>query len=145
MYHINDEQAKRVYCLLTILKVLSLISSGLCEVAYDEHNQWNEISKLMNISISEFKQADTLNNEKIGLFVFTQYCGPGERVWKSISGQSKLPSTTTYADIDVCCKQHDECPNYIVSDSDYNKYAGLSRRSLIFARLVEKKHLNIRL
>lgn len=118
---------RKEYYLLSILILLSLMSSGL---TYDEH--WNEIIKLRNISTSEFKQNDVLNNEKIGLFLFTQYCGPGERIWKTVSGQGKY----TYADIDVCCKQHDECPNYILSDSDYNKYNGLPRRNQIFARLI---------
>lgn len=130
MYHGNDVRSKRVYYLLSILKLLSSMSSGL---AYDEH--WNEIIKLTNISASDFKQNDALNNEKVGLFVFTQYCGPGERIWKTVSGHGKY----TYADIDVCCKQHDECPNYILSDRDYDRYSGLPRRNQIFARLVHVK------
>ncbi|KAG4071262.1 hypothetical protein HA402_003966 [Bradysia odoriphaga] len=105
--------------------------------AYDD-NSWNEIARMVNISESDFDQVvdgGPLTDGKIGLFLFTQYCGPGERVWKSISGSGKRPSTSTYADIDVCCKQHDECPNYISSDGDYEKYAGLPHRSQIFTRL----------
>lgn len=132
MCYENDNQSKRFYYLLTIINVLLLVAS---ELAYDQHDKWNEIYKLTNISRSEFKQNDVLNNEKIGLFIFTQYCGPGERIWKNIYGQGKLPSSNTYADIDVCCKRHDECPNYISSDSDYDKFNGLPKRPQLFARL----------
>lgn len=106
------------------------MSSGL---AYEDYH-WNEIDKITNISKSAFDQNVTLDEERIGLFVFTQYCGPGERVWKARNGQGKIPSSTTYADLDICCKQHDECPNYISSDSDYERYIGLPHRPQAFSR-----------
>lgn len=138
MYYRNDEQSKSVYYLLTILKVLSLIAYGL---AYDD-NRWNDINQITNISKSEFDRNDMSNDEKIGLFVFTQYCGPGDRVWKAISGYGKLPSSNMYADLDVCCKRHDECPNYITDDSDYERYIGLPRRPQIFSRLNKNEKKN---
>ncbi len=142
-YYSEDEQSKSVYHLLTIIAVLSLVASGL---AHGNETKWNDISSTVvvtnnNISKSEFDRIDddydddTLYNQKAGLFVFTQYCGPGERVWKSAGGQGKFPSATTYADIDVCCKQHDECPNYISTDSDYQRYAGLPHRQQLWSRL----------
>lgn len=134
MSHSNDErQSKSVSYLLVILNVLSLMSGGL---AYDD-NRWNEIDKIANISKSSDVVGhadDTMNNNnKIGLFIFTQYCGPGDRVW-NVAGQGKLPSKKTYAQIDVCCKQHDECPNYISGDSDYDRYTGLPHRQQAFSR-----------
>lgn len=139
MYYGNDGRSKNcVYHILAVITVVSLISSGL---AYDDQHG-NEINNRdTNISRSEFDQTDdTLYSEKIGLFVFTQYCGPGERVWKSISRQGKLPAMNTYADLDVCCKQHDECPNYIVGDGDYVRYPGLPRRPQLFSRLNKKNY-----
>ncbi|KAJ6633747.1 Phospholipase A2 [Pseudolycoriella hygida] len=127
----NDEQTRCVSHLLTVVTtVLSLISVAL---AYDD-NSWNEIHKFTNITQSEFDRSDMMNNQKIGLFVFTQYCGPGERVWRS-SGQERKPSSNMYADIDVCCKQHDGCPNYVSSSSDYDRYVGLPQKSQLFSRL----------
>jgi len=133
MYYSNDGQLKSVYCLTIITIVLSLISSGL--LAYDDI-RWNEIKQIpSNVSESD-DQSDVLYNEKIGgLFVFTQYCGPGERVWKAFPGAGKIPSRDTYAGIDACCKRHDECPNYISSDSDFARYPGLPQRPLPFSRL----------
>lgn len=139
IYHYrNDEQSSKsvynVQLLTVILNVLTVLSSGL---AYDD-SRWNDIENVTNTSKSGFDRIDAnmINDEKIGLFIFTQYCGPGERVWRSVSdsGDVKFPSTNTYADIDVCCKQHDECPNYISGDSDYDRYMGLTRRPQIFSR-----------
>lgn len=137
MYGIDVRSKRFYYIVMSILNVLSLVTS---EFISDENNRLNEIYKLTNFSENQFEQNSELNNEKIGLFVFTQYCGPGERIWKTISGQEKLPNpVNTYADIDVCCKRHDECPNYIVSSSDYERYVGLPQRSQLFARYSFKK------
>lgn len=143
MYNSDDDDVRSksdvCYFLLTVITVLSFISNGS---AYND-NRWNEIARLANVSQSDFDKIaggldeGPLNDGKIGIFLFTQYCGPGERVWKSISGPGKVPpKAATYADIDVCCKQHDECPNYISSDGDYSRYPGLPRKSQIFSRLI---------
>lgn len=111
-----------------------MLSNGLAYGGGDDNgDRFNEITN-KNFSKSDFSDDDELNDAKIGLFIFTQYCGPGERVWKSIPKQGNLLSTNTYANIDVCCKQHDECPNYISIDSDYDRYPGLPRRQQIFSR-----------
>lgn len=136
----DDDDHKRskgdlCYFLVTIITVLSFITNGS---AYDDNR--NEITEVANMSESEyyrFAGGAPVNDGKIGLFVFTQYCGPGERVWKAIPGTAKLPSASTYANIDVCCKQHDECPNYVSSDGDYDRYPGLPRKSQIFSRLID--------
>lgn len=80
-----------------------------------------------------------ISNRVVDIFLFTQYCGPSERIWKTVSrpftGVQQL-ERVTYADLDVCCRQHDSCPNYIQNKEQYNQYPGLDFRNQYFARYV---------
>lgn len=133
---VNSRQVFRVQ-LFIVVAVLFVLSKGNGEES-DVGNEWNDINNKAGSS-SNFSAIgdddDNMLNEKIGLFVHTQYCGPGERVWKSRSSRAKIHSPATYAKIDVCCKNHDECPNYISSESDYSKYTGLPHKQQLWSRL----------
>lgn len=69
-------------------------------------------------------------NSRIGVFLFTRYCGPGSRLWNKIFKNDKK----TYAEIDSCCQMHDECPNYVENAEDYTNYPGLEYRPQFFSR-----------
>lgn len=74
--------------------------------------------------------ANPAYNSRIGIFLFTRYCGPGSRLWNKIFNQDKK----TYAEIDGCCQMHDECPNYVENFNDYYNYPGLEYRPQFFSR-----------
>lgn len=61
--------------------------------------------------------------------VLTNFCGPGN--W-SIDGE--VTQNPYFQDIDLCCKKHDECPDYIVKRKDYERFPGLPYKPQIFTR-----------
>lgn len=79
---------------------------------------------------SEIESRDAVNNARIGLFVFTRYCGPGARFLNRIFNRDER----TYASIDNCCRAHDECPEFVSGPSDYINYPELDYRPQFFSR-----------
>lgn len=69
-------------------------------------------------------------NSRIGVFLFTRFCGPGGKVLNKIFKTDER----TYSQIDVCCRFHDECPDYVNSYKDYSNYPGLEHRRQFFSR-----------
>lgn len=61
--------------------------------------------------------------------VLTNFCGPGN--W-SINGE--VTQNPYFREIDLCCKKHDECPDYIVKKRDYERYPGLPFKPQLFTR-----------
>lgn len=76
------------------------------------------------------QDSNPMYNSRIGMFLFTRYCGPGSRLWNKIFRNDKR----TYAEIDSCCKMHDECPHYVEKLEDYYNYPGLDYRPQFFSR-----------
>lgn len=74
-----------------------------------------------------------ISNRVVDIFFFTQYCGPSNRIWRQIT-RPFSKDRVTYADLDVCCYQHDNCENYVLDGADYDRYPGLPHRSQFFAR-----------
>lgn len=97
------------------------------------------IDNNFNVTTLDFDQLVQFNNDsnqqRFDLFLFTQYCGPGERVWKRTNTKISQPRIS-YADLDVCCKEHDGCPNYLGSGQDHVNFPGLTYKNQYFARLV---------
>lgn len=75
-----------------------------------------------------------ITNRVLDIFLFTQYCGPSNRVFAPF--MRRQSSQITYADLDVCCHQHDNCENYILGPDDYGRYPGLTQKNQFFARFV---------
>lgn len=73
---------------------------------------------------------DSMINGRIGVLLFTRFCGPGARLLNKIFKTDER----TYADIDVCCRMHDECPHYVSDSDDYKQYPGLEQRPQFFSR-----------
>lgn len=73
-------------------------------------------------------------DSRLGLFLFTRYCGPGARIWQKIFPNGER----TYSDIDRCCKMHDSCPNFVEKKEHYDQYPGLEIRSQFFSRFVNE-------
>lgn len=76
------------------------------------------------------KNEETLHNIRTTVLFFTQYCGPGARLWNRIFKSDER----TYMDVDYCCKKHDECPHYVEKFDDYYRYPGLEYRPQFFSR-----------
>lgn len=101
---------------------------------------WNAINAL-NVTVEKFHEfqrrnghvesRDAMINSRIGVFLFTRYCGPGARIFNRFFKTDER----TYASIDNCCRMHDECPDYVNSDSDYYRYPELDVRPQFFSRL----------
>lgn len=83
-------------------------------------------------------EVEILQNGRLGLFLFTRYCGPGARIWEKIFKNSN--TGRTYQDIDVCCKVHDNCPNFVGQEAHYQQYPGLQIRPQFFSRWVTAIH-----
>lgn len=81
----------------------------------------------------QFKDESMSFDGRIGLFLFTRYCGPGARIWKTF-----FPGERSYTDIDLCCKMHDECPNFVEKREHYSSYPGLEFRPQYFSRSVHR-------
>lgn len=81
----------------------------------------------------DFESRDAMINGRIGIFIFTRYCGPGARFLNRIPKNDKR----TYASIDHCCRLHDECPDYVSRPEDYERYPELERRPQLFSRFVQ--------
>lgn len=81
----------------------------------------------------EVESRDAINNARIGIFVFTRYCGPGARFLNRIFNKDER----TYASIDNCCKAHDECPHFISKPEDYGNYPELDYRPQLYSRSVQ--------
>lgn len=100
---------------------------------------WNAI-KALNTTVQRFKEfqnqnynvesRDAMINGRIGIFLFTRYCGPGSRILNRFFKTDER----TYADIDNCCRLHDECPDYVLRPEDYDKYPELDKRPQFFSR-----------
>lgn len=78
----------------------------------------------------EMESRDAMNNGKIGIFIFTRYCGPGARFLNRIFYKDER----TYASIDNCCRAHDECPDFVSQPQEYGNYPGLDYRPQLFSR-----------
>lgn len=87
-----------------------------------------------------------ITNRVLDIFFNTQYCGPGSvsRGYvkhSSSRDDARQMGRLTYADLDSCCKMHDECPKYITRYEDYASFPGLEYRSQYFTRCDPKnKH-----
>lgn len=100
-----------------------------------------------------------ISNRVVDIFFFTQYCGPNSRLAQRVGpadggkrrrrkkkGGSRKKTEeeeddvgrgaarVTYAELDVCCRQHDNCANYITEAKHYELYPGLEHRNQYFAR-----------
>lgn len=85
-----------------------------------------------------FESRDATINSRIGVFLFTRYCGPGARFLNRIFKTNER----TYARIDSCCRMHDECDDYVRFPQDYDRYPELDMRPQFFSRLVCNVHYN---
>lgn len=100
---------------------------------------WNAIQTL-NTTIQRYKEfqiqnynvesRDAMINSRIGIFIFTRYCGPGARILNRFFKTDER----TYASIDNCCRMHDECPDYVLRPEDYEKYPNLDQKPQFFSR-----------
>lgn len=79
-----------------------------------------------------FESRDATINGRIGVFLFTRYCGPGARFLNKFFKTDER----TYARIDNCCRMHDECPDYVLRNEDYARYPALDVRPQFFSRFV---------
>lgn len=79
-----------------------------------------------------------ISNRVLDIFYFSRYCGPGERVWggRIAAAGGGNAKRISYADLDECCRQHDECPNYIRDPEQYAAFPGLEYRNQYFSRWV---------
>lgn len=78
----------------------------------------------------EIESRDAISNARIGIFVFTRYCGPGARFLNRIFNRDER----TYASIDNCCRAHDDCPDFVSQPADYQNYPELDYRPQLFSR-----------
>lgn len=103
---------------------------------------WNAIQSL-NKTLQKFNEfqiqseieaesRDAMINSRIGVFLFTRYCGPGARFLNRIFKTDER----TYSNIDNCCRMHDECPDYVLQSKDYERYPNLDVRPQFFSRFV---------
>lgn len=90
--------------------------------------RFNEFQRQSN----EIESRDAMNNARIGIFIFTRYCGPGARFFNRIFNKDER----TYASIDNCCQAHDECPDLVSQPQDYQNYPELDYRPQLFTRFV---------
>lgn len=87
-----------------------------------------------------------ISNRVLDIFYFSRYCGPGERVWGGRNTVAATPANAkriSYADLDECCRHHDECPNYIRDPEHYSFFPGLEYRNQYFSRFVWRKNNSI--
>lgn len=87
-------------------------------------------NEFQNNADSSFETKDAMINGRVGVLLFTRFCGPGARLLNKFFKTDQR----TYASIDVCCQMHDECPNYVNRANDYRKFPGLEQRPQIFSR-----------
>lgn len=109
---------------------------------------WNAINAL-NVTMQKFNEfqsgsgnfesRDAMINSRIGVFLFTRYCGPGARLLDKIF----KTDDRTYSSIDSCCRLHDECPDYVLQPNDYERYPELDIRPQFFSRFVFTLHINL--
>lgn len=102
---------------------------------------WNALNAL-NLTMQRFNEfqkrsenfesRDAMINSRIGVFLFTRYCGPGARLFNRIFKTDER----TYASVDSCCRLHDECPDYVLQPHDYERYPELDVRPQFFSRFV---------
>lgn len=102
---------------------------------------WNALNAL-NVTMQKFNEfqrgsetmesRDAMINSRIGVFLFTRYCGPGARLLNKIFKTDER----TYSNIDNCCRLHDECPDYVLQPHDYERYPNLDVRPQFFSRFV---------
>lgn len=100
---------------------------------------WNAIQSL-NMTLHKFQEFQSQNkdfesrdavlNGRIGIFIFTRYCGPGARYLNRVF----KTDDRTYDSIDHCCRMHDECPDYVLRPEDYAKYPNLEIKLQFFSR-----------
>lgn len=88
---------------------------------------------------NSFETRDAMINGRVGILLFTRFCGPGARLLNKFFRTDQR----TYASIDVCCQMHDECPNYVNGANDYRKYPGLEQRPQIFSRYFISKQTDL--
>lgn len=78
----------------------------------------------------QLESRDAMINSRIGVFLFTRYCGPGARLLNRFFKTDER----TYSNIDNCCRKHDECPHYVLHEHDYQRYPELDIRPQFFSR-----------
>lgn len=106
------------------------------DVNWMQLNSPRFVNQLPSINIasmfnSENRVEETFNyDSRIGLFLFTRYCGPGSRIRQKFFPNEQR----SYNDIDQCCKMHDDCPNFVEKEEHYNQYPGLEIRPQFFSR-----------
>ncbi|XP_062560384.1 uncharacterized protein LOC134224815 [Armigeres subalbatus] len=91
-----------------------------------------EVVNSLNNVVAEAYETESQNDPVKGSSytkVLTNFCGPGN--W-SINGE--VTQNPYFHKIDLCCKEHDECPDYIVNRGDYERYPGLPYKAQIFTR-----------
>lgn len=98
------------------------------------NNDGNSTNGPVPVQNLQYEDEENMYNQKIGLFLFTKYCGPGDRDWKNIPLHSIRRDARSYRGIDACCKAHDGCQNYVENSSEYDKFPGLPIKSQLFAR-----------
>lgn len=103
-----------------------------------ESEAWNALNAL-NATLRRFiefqqrdvfESRDAMMHSRLGVFLFTRYCGPGSRILNKIFQTDER----TYANVDYCCRMHDECPHYVETSLDYQQYPGLEVRPQFFSR-----------
>lgn len=101
---------------------------------YDNDFDGNLTDVPTSVQNMQYNDEENMYNPKIGLFLFTKYCGPGDRDWKNIPLHSNQRDLRSYRDIDACCKAHDGCQNYVENSSEFEKFPGLPPKAQLFAR-----------
>lgn len=87
----------------------------------------------------EIESREAISNARIGIFIFTRYCGPGARFLNRIFNNDDR----TYASIDKCCREHDECPDFVTQPEDYQNYPDLDYRPQLFSRYFHAMYSNV--
>lgn len=100
-------------------------------VNFEANSNDEQISFKDDSNSTSSNQVNLIGGSRVGVIVFTRYCGPGSRLINKLFKQS---DERTFRNIDFCCKQHDECPNFVETTDHYTQYPGLAYRPQFFSR-----------